>query len=176
MVGSIEKFPLEFIDNTWCWSVDCTSISSWCFIFFCLLIQLFIFLKVSKLSDLLGGTLHFVHRSPYIVILITIIILSEITTQFINNLSIGLLEKFFRFECLFLCLFCSKYSISDNKYIGEYRRRNSIENSIDYLVCKYTNTSSSIDYPIDNGSVVIISFADLWVFERELFFYCLFDE
>jgi hypothetical protein len=48
--------------------------------------------KVSKLSNLLADALHFVHDSSHLVILVTIIILSEVCTQMINNLSIGTLH------------------------------------------------------------------------------------
>lgn len=47
------------------------------------------FLKVSKLNDDLGDTLKFLDNSSNIVILIIIIVISEICTQFINNLSVG---------------------------------------------------------------------------------------
>lgn len=46
--------------------------------------------KVSKLSNTFADALKFVDHSPDFVVLITIIILSEICTQFINNLSIGM--------------------------------------------------------------------------------------
>ena len=60
------------------------------FFFFCLQMK---DQKVSKLSNILGNALTFVHHSSDFVILITIIILSEIATQFINNLSIGMFDR-----------------------------------------------------------------------------------
>ncbi|CAF4105204.1 unnamed protein product, partial [Adineta steineri] len=44
--------------------------------------------QISKLSNIFGNALYFVHNSSRFVILVTIIILSEVCTQLINNLSI----------------------------------------------------------------------------------------
>ncbi|CAF1052981.1 unnamed protein product [Rotaria sp. Silwood1] len=46
--------------------------------------------QISKLSNLLGSALHFLHSSSRIVILVAIIVLSELCTQMINNLSVGM--------------------------------------------------------------------------------------
>ncbi|CAF3557865.1 unnamed protein product [Rotaria sp. Silwood1] len=45
--------------------------------------------QISKLSNLLGSALHFLHSSSRIVILVAIIVLSELCTQMINNLSVA---------------------------------------------------------------------------------------
>ena len=49
------------------------------------IVLIYLSFEVSKLSNLLADTLYFVHNSSRLVILVTIIILSDVCTQFINN-------------------------------------------------------------------------------------------
>jgi hypothetical protein len=64
-------------------------------------LTLFVFFsnKVSKLLDIFGNALEFVHSAPPLIVLISVIIISELCTQLISNLSIGILKTTY---CLFL--------------------------------------------------------------------------
>jgi hypothetical protein len=72
--GSIKKLSMGNVNTHWCRSFNYSLLS-----------------KISGLSNLLANALHFVHNSSRLVILVTIVILSEVCTQVINNLSIGTL-------------------------------------------------------------------------------------
>ncbi|CAF1318807.1 unnamed protein product [Rotaria sordida] len=48
--------------------------------------------QVSKLSNLLANALHFLHDSSRMAILVAIIVLNELCTQIVNNLSVGTLH------------------------------------------------------------------------------------
>jgi hypothetical protein len=86
--GSIKKLSMGNVNTHWCRSFNCASISSISTEF---LFNYSLLSKISGLSNLLANALHFVHNSSRLVILVTIVILSEVCTQVINNLSIGTL-------------------------------------------------------------------------------------
>ena len=113
-------------DLTWCWSFHCSCFQSIVKSTVSLPLVSILLNQVSKLLDAFGDALEFVHDAPPLIVLIAVIILSELLTQLISNLSMG--NARINHSILDSCFYVSssEYSLSRDQPNSKRRSMNNL--------------------------------------------------